>query len=120
MSTIQQRRPQQPSTVSSEKVLQSNAGPSDTTPVVSGFVIKTLLGFTAAMVIVPIGSYFVTVNTIFKGNTSYAGGLAALMANVVLIGYILVAYLEDQDDQNSKGKGLVGTGVRASEQKKEK
>lgn len=30
-------------------------------------VIVKLLGFTAAMVILPIGSYFVTVNTIFRG-----------------------------------------------------
>lgn len=115
MSTLQQRRPQQ---ANAEKVLQPNAGPSDTTPVVSGSVIKTLLAFTAAMVVVPIGSYFVTVNTIFRGNTTYAGGFAALMANVVLIGYVLVAWMEDQEDQNAKG--VVGTGVRAAEQKKDR
>lgn len=118
MATLQQRRPQQPAVTSTEKVLQANVGSSDTTPVVSGSVIRTLLAFTAAMVVVPIGSYFLTVNTIFKNNTTFAGGFAALMANVVLIGYILVAYMEDQDDQ--KAKGVVGTGVRAPELKKEK
>jgi len=30
-------------------------------------VIVKLLGFTFAMVVLPIGSYFLTVNTIFKG-----------------------------------------------------
>jgi len=59
------------------------------------------------MIVVPIGSYFVTVNVVFRGNTSYAGGFAAVMANVVLIGYIIVAMKEDQSErieaeQNSK------------------
>lgn len=81
-------------------------------------VIKTLLAFTAAMVVIPIGSYFVTVNTIFRGNSTFAGGFAALMANVVLVGYIVVAWKEDQQDQREKG--TVGTGVRLPEQKKEK
>lgn len=119
MSTLQQRRPQQaPIPSTTEKSLQSNLGSSDTTPLVAPAVIKTLLAFTAAMVVIPIGSYFVTVNTIFKGNSTFAGGFAALMANVVLIGYIILAWKEDQEDQ--KEKGVVGTGVRLPDQKKEK
>ncbi|KAK5941259.1 vacuolar ATPase assembly integral membrane protein vma21 [Knufia obscura] len=119
MSTIQQRRPHQaPIASTNEKTLQSNTGSSDTTPVVEASVIKTLLAFTAAMVVVPIGSYFVTVNTIFRGNSTFAGGFAAFMANVVLVGYVIVAWKEDQEDQ--KESGAVGTGVRMPEQKKEK
>ncbi|KAI1248788.1 vacuolar ATPase assembly integral membrane protein vma21 [Eutypa lata] len=77
----------------------SSSTESITAPAVPLDVILKLLAFTFAMVVVPIGSYFATVNTIFKGNSTYAGGLAALMANVVLIGYVIVAMNEDQSEQ---------------------
>lgn len=119
MSTLQQRRPQQVDAAPpTEKTLQPNTGSSDTTPLVSSQVIKTLLAFTAAMIVVPIGSYFLTVNLVFRGNSTFAGGFAALMANVVLIGYIIVAWMDDQEDQREKG--AVGTGVRGPEPKKDK
>lgn len=117
MSNLQQRRPQESKeSLPNEKILQPNLGSSDTAPSVSSAVIRTLLGFTAAMVILPIGSYFVTINTIFRGNSTIAGGFAALMANVVLVGYVIVAWKDDQEDQRERG--VVGTGVRGPEAKK--
>jgi len=71
---------------------------SNISPAVPKDVIFKLLGFTAAMIVVPIGSYFLTVHSVFNGNSSLAGGMAALLANVVLITYILVAMREDQTD----------------------
>ncbi|KAJ1327602.1 vacuolar ATPase assembly integral membrane protein VMA21 [Microdochium nivale] len=68
-------------------------------PAVPTHVILKLLAATFAMVVLPIGSYFVTLHTLFKGNASYAGGFAAIMANVVLVGYIIVAMKEDQTEQ---------------------
>ncbi|KAF4311201.1 hypothetical protein GTA08_BOTSDO13248 [Botryosphaeria dothidea] len=62
-------------------------------------VIFKLLGFTFAMITLPIGTYFMTVNTVFKGNSTFAGGLAAIMANVVLVAYVIVAMKEDQSDR---------------------
>ncbi|KAM0198023.1 hypothetical protein ACHAPA_001697 [Fusarium lateritium] len=87
--------------VATEKTFLDKDDPIDdqtsTAPAVPAQVIYKLLAFTFAMIVVPIGSYFVTVNTIFS-NSSLAGGLAALMANVVLVGYIVVAMKEDQSD----------------------
>ncbi|KAK5467721.1 vacuolar ATPase assembly integral membrane protein vma21 [Exophiala xenobiotica] len=92
--------------IPSEKPLsEAQGGPpnadqvSDTTPAVPAHVIYKLLGFTAAMVCVPIGSYFLTLNLFFQGKAVWAGACAAVMANVVLIAYIIVAMKEDQSEQ---------------------
>ncbi|KAF1811363.1 hypothetical protein P152DRAFT_474957 [Eremomyces bilateralis CBS 781.70] len=77
---------------------------SNTTPAVPTPVILKLLGFTFAMITLPIGTYFASVNTIFGGNATFAGATAAIMANVVLIGYIIVAMREDQSDQLEKAR----------------
>ncbi|KAI1335906.1 hypothetical protein F5Y15DRAFT_408831 [Xylariaceae sp. FL0016] len=81
---------------------------SSTAPAVPTDVILKLLAFTFAMIVIPIGSYFATVHTIFKGNSTYAGALAAIMANVVLIGYVIVAMNEDQSDQLEEKKKQQG------------
>ncbi|KAJ4359347.1 vacuolar ATPase assembly integral membrane protein vma21 [Ascochyta clinopodiicola] len=70
--------------------------PSNTSPAVPTSVIFKLMSFTFAMITLPIGTYFFTNAYVFKGNATYAGGLAALMANVVLIGYVVMAFMDDQ------------------------
>ncbi|KAL1986726.1 hypothetical protein VTN96DRAFT_5931 [Rasamsonia emersonii] len=75
---------------------------SDVTPAVSTGVILKLLGFTVAMIVAPIGMYFLTIDTVFKGNSTFAGAGAALTANVVLIAYIVVAWREDQEEEQRR------------------
>jgi vacuolar ATPase assembly integral membrane protein VMA21 len=85
----------------------------------SRLVIYKLLGFTLAMVVAPIGTYYMTVNMLFKGlsdvgvkgheltepgNATYAGGLAAIIANVVLVAYVIVAWNEDLDERSEAEK----------------
>ncbi|KAF4947270.1 hypothetical protein FGADI_10579 [Fusarium gaditjirri] len=88
--------------VATEKTFLDKDDPIDenssSAPAVPSQVIYKLLAFTLAMIVVPIGSYFLTVNTVFRGNSSLAGGLAAVVANAVLVGYIIVAMKEDQSD----------------------
>jgi len=97
--------------VASEKTMPEkydSFGPSpeksDIAPAVPMSVIAKLLGFTFAMMVVPIGSYFATVNTIFGGNATFAGATAAIMANGVLIAYVVVAMREDQSEQQQQGE----------------
>jgi len=77
----------------------SQTGPSDTSPAVPVETIYKLLAFTFAMIFAPLASYFLSVKTIFVGNATLAGALAAFIANVVLVGYIIVAWQEDSEEQ---------------------
>lgn len=47
------------------------------------------------MAILPISSYFVSLNLIWGGNTTGAGLTAAGVANLILGGYVWVAMKED-------------------------
>lgn len=59
---------------------------------------RKLLIFTAAMVFLPLVTFF-TVQYLFSGNPIVSGGSAAVAANGVLIAYIVVAFSEDTSDE---------------------
>lgn len=74
-----------------------------------------LLAFTAAMVILPLGTYWFTLNYIFQGmstasnmqlmtgyNYTKAGITAIATAHCVLFLYIYVAIKEDSEDRQLK------------------
>ncbi|KAK0298701.1 vacuolar ATPase assembly integral membrane protein vma21 [Friedmanniomyces endolithicus] len=106
-----QRRP-----VAQEKSLldqdETKGTPSDVTPAVAPATIAKLLFFTFAMITFPISSYFLTVHNLFSGNTTYAGALAAFVANVVLMGYVIVAFQDDKSERE------IDAAAAANEKKK--
>ena len=51
-----------------------------------------LIFFSILMLIVPLGMFYGTWN--YTGNTTFAGIVAAVGANVVLISFVIVAFLE--------------------------
>ncbi|KAK4521861.1 uncharacterized protein ATC70_004399 [Mucor velutinosus] len=63
----------------------------------SGVLVK-LMVFTAALFAIPIVTFFTTLHSLFDGNATYAGGAAAVMANVIVGLYIVVAMLEKPRD----------------------
>ena len=69
--------------------------------------------FSLSMFILPLTTYFATVS---RMGTAWAGGLAALSANVVLIGYIIAAFLEDGEaggeDRDQVFKATQPTGTK--------
>ncbi|EEH37729.1 hypothetical protein PAAG_00650 [Paracoccidioides lutzii Pb01] len=66
-----------------------------------------LLAFTVLMVCAPLGVYFGTVNRVFEGNSTYAGAYAAVTANLVVLGYILMAMWEDSGAEKSRKGDVV-------------
>ncbi|WFD27347.1 hypothetical protein MNAN1_002343 [Malassezia nana] len=57
-----------------------------------------------ALFVAPITAYYVAKDRWLDGNTVQAGGLAALVANLVLGGYILAACLEDDPSRAPDSK----------------
>ncbi|KAL9935040.1 hypothetical protein V8E36_006116 [Tilletia maclaganii] len=51
--------------------------------------------FTTAIFAAPLSAFFATKDSIFSGNATHAGGLAALVVNIVLVAYVVTAFLED-------------------------
>jgi vacuolar ATPase assembly integral membrane protein VMA21 len=73
--------------------------------------------FSVAMFAAPITAYYVARDRLFGGNATYSGGLAAFVANVVLIGYVVAAFMEDQGESPSNKKTKTDT---VEERKKDK
>lgn len=70
-----------------------------TKPEVPAHVVRKLIYFSLAMIVLPLCTFFVCNG---MGLSSiWSGGAAALVANVVLIGYVIVAFTEDMGDTQS-------------------
>ncbi|KAF9373429.1 vacuolar ATPase assembly integral membrane protein vma21 [Podila verticillata] len=79
----------------------SSSAPASSSVNVSTATVAKLAFFSVAMIAFPIGTYFLTVDSYFGGNATYAGISAAVVANLVLFAYVGVAVLEDSKDPRS-------------------
>jgi vacuolar ATPase assembly integral membrane protein VMA21 len=58
-------------------------------------VLFKLIAFALAIAVLPVSSFFLTQHRLFNGNASYAGAFAGVVANLILIAYVVVAFMED-------------------------
>ncbi|KAF7594470.1 vacuolar ATPase assembly integral membrane protein vma21 [Aspergillus hancockii] len=75
---------------------------SDVTPAVPTNIILKLLGFSVAMISMPIGMYFIAVG--FGATPTIAGITAAVTANIVLFAYVYVAWQDDRLEREAETK----------------
>ncbi|KDN40779.1 hypothetical protein K437DRAFT_227137 [Tilletiaria anomala UBC 951] len=64
--------------------------------------------FSAALFAAPLAAYYGAKDRYFGGNSTYAGGLAAIIANVILIAYVVMAFLEDDGSGSNDAKKTAG------------
>ncbi|KIR25984.1 hypothetical protein I309_05199 [Cryptococcus deuterogattii LA55] len=58
-------------------------------------VLYKLILFVLLMAVVPIATYFGTLNYLWQGSTTWAAISAIAAANLILVGYVVVAFRED-------------------------
>ncbi|KAI5480473.1 vacuolar atpase assembly integral membrane protein vma21 [Pseudohyphozyma bogoriensis] len=76
-----------------KKAEPANRGPEQDLSIV---LLKLAL-FTLAMVVLPIGTYYGSRDYYFHDNTTGAGILAAIVANLILIGFVVMAFMDDKE-----------------------
>ncbi|GAK64553.1 uncharacterized protein PAN0_005c2767 [Moesziomyces antarcticus] len=60
--------------------------------------------FSVALFAAPISAYYFAKDRYLDGNATYAGGLAAVVVNIVLAAYIVAAFLEDDSEPKAQPK----------------
>ncbi|SPO25942.1 related to VMA21 - ATPase assembly integral membrane protein [Ustilago trichophora] len=103
--------------MSSLDVTPSRVAPRGKDPA-QGVYYKLAL-FSVALFAAPLFAYYFAKDRYFAGNATYAGGLAALVVNLVLGAYVVVAFLEDDSDVVAAAKQSKGQKTK-EEGKKDK
>ncbi|KAI8990259.1 hypothetical protein BDB01DRAFT_780699 [Pilobolus umbonatus] len=67
-------------------------------------VVAKLIFFTVALFAAPLLTFFYSVEHVFDGNTTYAAGSAALIANLIVIAYVITAFFEKPNDEKEAKK----------------
>jgi len=82
----------------SEQVVMSKINDS----AAAGGVLVKLLIFSLSLGIVPIAGYFASLKFLWKGDATYAAITAVVLANIVLVAYIVTSIWEDQNSAPGK------------------
>ncbi|PIA19473.1 hypothetical protein COEREDRAFT_36593 [Coemansia reversa NRRL 1564] len=83
---------------------QNNAAQSakhteaENAPQIPGSVVGKLVAFSLLLLVIPILAYFLSLKFVFAGSTTPSAITAAVTANIVLAGYVYVAWVEDTDE----------------------
>ncbi|KAJ3045773.1 vacuolar ATPase assembly integral membrane protein vma21 [Rhizophlyctis rosea] len=93
----------------SPKPTTAKAAPKGRPPLIPGFVFAKLILFSVLLFALPLITYFATLNRLFSGNHNYSAIAAVIVANCVVIAYVIAAFIENdddlkQEDKDSKGK----------------
>ncbi|EWC45167.1 hypothetical protein DRE_06055 [Drechslerella stenobrocha 248] len=86
------------------KAMQAEKMKMNPGPAIPNDVLIKLFGFTAAMLVGPIGCYYISTNLLFPGSKVLGASIAAVVANVVLISFVVIAMREDDDEDSKKNK----------------
>ncbi|WVQ76183.1 hypothetical protein IAR50_005843 [Cryptococcus sp. DSM 104548] len=62
-------------------------------------VLGKLITFAVLMAVVPIGTYFGSLNYVWDGSTTFSAISAIVAANVILVGYVVLAFREDLGEE---------------------
>ncbi|PAV21193.1 VMA21 domain-containing [Pyrrhoderma noxium] len=68
-----------------------------------GTLIKLIL-FAVSLAVVPLSTYFGTLNNVWKGDSTFAAISAVFAANFVLVAYIVQSVYEDKERGNVKSE----------------
>ncbi|CAE7113169.1 unnamed protein product [Rhizoctonia solani] len=67
-------------------------------------VLFKLSGFSIALAVVPLSSYFLSMRYLWGGNSTYAALTAIISANIVLMAYIVLSISDDRASRASEPK----------------
>ncbi|KAI0091922.1 hypothetical protein BDY19DRAFT_1084272 [Irpex rosettiformis] len=69
----------------------------------SGALAK-LLVFSIALGVAPLGSYYLSLAYLWKGNSTYAAITAVALANIVLVAFIVMSVIEEKRGTTATAK----------------